>query len=394
MLFFLICAVMAIAVTATLVLPLLRDPPDDAAAGSDDVELYKAQLAEVDRDIARGVLAEEEGERTRTEIARRLLAADRAGRRPVSAAPSGITRIVAVATAVVVLGGGAVVYGILGAFDGGGPYRDLPRAARIAASAEMRDTRPSQETLQQQAPAFEMPEVDADYAALIEQLRAAVPQRPEELQGWLLLTQHESSLGNWEAALDAQQNVMRLRGDAATDEDRVLLLDLMVAAADGVVSPEAEQLATEMLDDDPDAIAARYYMGLLYAQTDRPDVAFRLWRPLAESAPPENLHARLARSQIERAAFLAGVNYTPPEAPLEIPEEQREMVAGMVASLANRLAEDGGPATDWARLITSYGVLGEEDNARAVLAEAREVFAASPADMEAIEAAAREAGIE
>ena len=43
----------------------------------------------------------------------------------------------------------------------------------------------------------------------------------------------------------------------------------------------------------------------------------------------------------------------------------------MVEGLAARLAAEGGPAPDWARLITSLGVLGETDRAKAIWAEAQ-----------------------
>jgi cytochrome c-type biogenesis protein CcmH len=64
-----------------------------------------------------------------------------------------------------------------------------------------------------------------------------------------------------------------------------------------------------------------------------------------------------------------------------------------VAGLAARLATDGGPASDWARLIAAYGVLGQTDQARAIWTEAQAVFAADPIGMGVVGAAAIEAGV-
>jgi cytochrome c-type biogenesis protein CcmH len=75
------------------------------------------------------------------------------------------------------------------------------------------------------------------------------------------------------------------------------------------------------------------------------------------------------------------------------PEERQAMIAGMVGQLSDRLATEGGPATDWARLIKALGVLGQTDQARAILTEARTTFAANAADLAVIDAAAREAGL-
>jgi cytochrome c-type biogenesis protein CcmH len=41
-----------------------------------DLRIYRDQLKEVDRDLARGVIGEEDAERLRTEVSRRILAAD------------------------------------------------------------------------------------------------------------------------------------------------------------------------------------------------------------------------------------------------------------------------------------------------------------------------------
>ena len=73
--------------------------------------------------------------------------------------------------------------------------------------------------------------------------------------------------------------------------------------------------------------------------------------------------------------------------------EQDEMIAGMVAQLSDRLANEGGTATDWARLISSYGVLDDTDAARAVWVEARDVFGADEAAMQVLTEAARSAGV-
>jgi cytochrome c-type biogenesis protein CcmH len=57
------------------------------------------------------------------------------------------------------------------------------------------------------------------------------------------------------------------------------------------------------------------------------------------------------------------------------PEDRAAMIEGMVAGLADRLATEGGPPEDWARLITAFGVLGRREQAQAVYDEALTVFA-------------------
>jgi cytochrome c-type biogenesis protein CcmH len=69
------------------------------------------------------------------------------------------------------------------------------------------------------------------------------------------------------------------------------------------------------------------------------------------------------------------------------------MIEGMVDGLAERLAAEGGPPEDWARLIRSLGVLGRRDEAAAILLEARQVHAGDAAGLAAIDAAGRDAGL-
>ena len=395
---FWLCALVLTCLVAALVLRPILAPSDEGAGGVSDVDIYKDQLAEVDRDLARGVLAQEEAERTRTEIARRLLAADAQGVAKLTSGPKRSLTLVFLVFALLTVGGGGGYY-LLGAPG----YPDTPRAARIAAGDAMRENRPSQAESEAAMPVTQDPDVTPEYAAMLAQLREIVPTRPDDLQGWTLLARHEAALGQYIAAAHAQSRVVALLGDNATEEDLTVLADLMVGATGGLVSPQAETVIRKILASNAENVAARYYLGLLYAQTDRPDIAFRLWRSVIES-DAESFHVTLARGQIENAAFLAGVDYSlPPERGPSVEdianaadmsaEDREAMIAGMVAQLSDRLATEGGTPEEWARLIRAHGVLGNTEDASAIWAEAQIVFAASPGAVALIEAAAKDAGV-
>jgi cytochrome c-type biogenesis protein CcmH len=74
-------------------------------------------------------------------------------------------------------------------------------------------------------------------------------------------------------------------------------------------------------------------------------------------------------------------------------EERQQMIRGMVDRLADRLAREGGPAEDWARLVSALGVLGETERAKAAYADARAALAGDAAALAALRAAAAEAGV-
>ena len=395
MIFWFVCAVMTAAVSALMVLPLLR--PKDVGDDNPDIAIYRAQLTEIDRDLERQLLEPDEAERARTEVARRLLAANKAATAPQGSTTP--TRWLSVAIGAVMVALSFGVYWSLGAPG----YGDLPLQARLAASEEMRANRPVQAALEAAAPVPPAVEVPDDYRQAIEQLRVIAPTRPDDLEAWSRLAFHEVELRNYAGAADAHAQVMAIKG-ARSIPDLQRLLDLKVVAAGGFVSPEAEEIIREILDRDDGNTAARYYLGALYNQTDRPDLALRFWRDIIENGDPGDFHIASARAQVSDAAFRAGVEYAVPEARGPTfeqmdaasdmsPEDQQAMIGGMVSGLASRLANEGGPAQDWARLIRAYGVLGDQEAARMVWTEAQQVFVSSMRGMEILTNAARDAGV-
>jgi cytochrome c-type biogenesis protein CcmH len=268
----------------------------------------------------------------------------------------------------------------------------------------MRANRPEQTALEAAAPAPPPVDLPDDYVTAINQLRIIAPTRPDDLEAWERLAFHEVELRNYAGAVDAQEQVIAIKGEQALISDYQRLLDLKVVAAGGLISPEAEQLIRDILDRDNGNTAARYYLGALYNQTDRPDLALRFWRDIIETGDPNDFHIASARSQVSDAAFRAGVEYAIPEArgpsfeqmdaASDMSAQDRQaMIGGMVSGLAQRLANEGGPARDWARLIRAYGVLGEIDAANAVWEEAQQVFVSSMRGMEILTNAARDAGV-
>ena len=319
-----------------------------------------------------------------------------------SAAAGSLGLAAALVLGILLLGGGAL-YMQIGA--PGAP--DLPMATRLQALAEARDTRPGQAEAETAAADILplAPPAEAEFLSLMDRLRGAIEERPDDIQGLTLLAQNEARLGNYVAARQAQQQLVAVKGELATPDDRLMLLDMMVFTAGGYVSPEAETQLVRILNADPDNGSARYYAGLLQAQLGRPDIAFPIWRRLLESSPPDAPWVAPIRDQITDLASAAGVRYTPPEirgpsaadvaaASDMTAEDREEMIRGMVDGLASRLASDGGPPQDWARLISALAVLGETDRARAIADEAEQVFAGNTDALAAIATARAQAGLE
>ncbi|MCW3781050.1 c-type cytochrome biogenesis protein CcmI [Defluviimonas salinarum] len=397
MLFWIVSLALSAAVGAALLRSLAQG--GQTVSANADIGVYRDQLAEVERDLARGVVDAAEAERVRIEISRRILDSDR------SAGPARVARgsvaLPALGIAVALAGAFALYLSI-----GAPGYPDLPIGQRIERAAIFHEDRPSQAEAVETAQIPTPPTPEASYAELMERLRTAVAANPGDITGQRLLARNEAALGNHTAAAEAQARVIALAGDAATANDHATLADSYVLATGGYVSPEAEAALNEALRLDPGNPTARFYTGLMWAQTGRPDRAFQFWKALLEAGPEDAPWIAPIRAQIEMLAAAAGVRYTPPAPAASGPdagdvaaaagmsqEERLDMIRGMVDGLAERLSSEGGPAEDWARLITSLGVLGETERAKAVWTDAQSVFAGHEADLETVRAAARQAGV-
>lgn len=374
-----------------------------------DLQLYRDQLSGVERDLERGVVGKDEAARIKIEVSRRLLDADKAAQIAQAAArKTGTPRAATYAAAIVCTGilvGSIAVYQRIGAPG----YPDLPLQQRIDDADKSRIERPDQAEAEASISPSTI-EVDPRHEALLEKLRVAISTRPDDLKGHQLLAGNEAAIGNYIGAYHAHSRVLELMGDGATAADYSDLADLMVMAAGGYVSPEAEAALKQALQRDANDGKARYYSGLMYAQSGRPDMAFRLWRELLAKSAPTDVWVTPIRAQIEEAAAWAGVDYTLPKlasapalagpdagamaAAAEMSDaDRRDMIGNMVAQLSERLATEGGSAQEWAQLIGALGVLGEVDRARAIWGEAQGVFAADAQALEMVRAAAKQAGV-
>ena len=405
MLFWIVSVAITLAVAGLLIGALRAARLRDVTAANSDIAVYKDQLAEVERDLARGIVTESEADAVRVEVSRRLLDADTRDVDDMTE-QKGQSGIGIAIVALCVIVGGIGTYAWLGAPG----YGDMPMKSRLAALEVARADRPGQAAAEAEV-AGDLPRPEApdpQFLTLMEQLRAAVAERPNDIQGLTFLAQYEARIGNYSASRAAQEQLIAAKGDAATDTDKLTLVDIMVFAAAGYVSPEAESVVREVLMGSPENGAARYYLGLAEAQAGRADRAFAIWAQLLEDSPPSAPWVPVVRAEIFEVAFAAGVtNYQlPPTSSLPAlsdddiaaandmtAQERAEMIQGMVGRLADRLAIEGGPPEDWARLISTLGVLGDQNRARAIAAEAETVFADNANALALIANARAQAGI-
>ncbi|MCF1709620.1 c-type cytochrome biogenesis protein CcmI [Tabrizicola sp. J26] len=406
MLFWIAAGGITLAVGAILLLAGLRAGGSAAPAAEFDLQVYRDQLREVDRDEARGVIGAEDAARLKTELGRKVLEADRARAAATGdvAPPRSAQMALSVAVLALMLGG-VWAYVRLGAPG----YPDLPIAERLAMAEEAHANRATQAEAVKAAAANRPapPQASAEFLGLMDKLRAALKDRPDDAEGHRLLARNEASLGNFDAAIAAQDKVISISGDKATGEDHAVLAEMMILNAGGFVSPEAEAELSKALQLDPGNGTAIYYAGLMFLQNGRPDRTFQLWAPLLDRSGKDDPWVEPIRANIEMVAEAAGEQYTLPlepgapgpsaadvQAAGEMSAEDRQqMIRGMVEQLNDRLASQGGSPEEWARLVTAYAVLGETDKAKATWDEAQTAFAGQDNALATIRDAALGAGV-
>ncbi len=371
MLFWLIAGVLA-AAAALLVSTRAAAASRAAVEGTPDPALavHARQLTELDDLHRRGLFGDAELEAARAEAGRRLLAA--ADHAPTPERAGG-----AAARVVVTAGAGAAALLALGLYLvlGRPGLPDQPYAARLREWTG-RD------------PATLGP---AELAAV---LRTIAVQRPTDPQVFEFLGRAELAAGDPGGAAVAFARAGRLTPRSA--DDLSAAGEALMAGGDGKVTPEAEADFREALRRDPRDVAARYHLAkLAISRGDTADGRAGLQAIYADlqAADPRRaeLGAEIAASQappplaggpsVEQVAAAAqGVAGAGPE--------QAAFIRGMVDRLAQRLASKPDDVDGWARLVRSYGVLGDPKAQADALTRARTAFARRPADLARIEAEA------
>ena len=401
--FIALAGALAIITALVLLMPFLRARSGMSRAAY-DAQAYRAQLHELDQDLARGILTETEAKAAKIEISRRLLSATDAveAEGAVPAAPGFLRTGIGIATAIGAPALATLVYLAIG--EAGRP--DMPLASRSDIGIQMAQ-RPSQaqaETLLAEndlAPVAAEPDTaDAQqFVARISELEAYLVENPDDTKGRRLLAGATASMGRY---ADSWRHYAILL-DAAAPPDTALygnLIETMVLAANGYVSPEAEAAtdAANALDGtDPRFV---HYKALALAQRGETDAAYARWIALLQNAEPNTPWAPMVHRPATQAAQELGLEPPPRPAPVSGPsredveaagdmseDDRRAMIEGMVAGLAARLAEDPDDLDGWLRLIRAYGVMGREDDRITAIAMARKTFADDPAALSRLDEA-------
>ncbi len=418
----LILTLMTAAAAVYVAAPFLRPIDKTAATQSSDLGIFRDQLAEVDREAASGLIEPAAAEQARTEIKRRMLAADKAAAsvgeaKPLTALEYQFTFLTI--TALTVLGS-VILY----AFNGSS---NLPSSIRMqgailgpAASTEVpaQPAQASGQAMDTSAPSI------ADVDTAIAKLSARLKANPSDLQGWAMLGWSYLGTGKYPEAIAAYRKAAEL--DPKSAAIKAGLSNAMVRAADGKVTPEALALIDEALAIDPKQPGARFDKGMAKLQAGDAKGAIEVWIAQLKDATPDDAWGPEVRSSILDTAQKAKIDVSgrlPPvtgaaaaapvasSAPTAMgaaagpsqsdiaaaqtmtTEDRNAMIKGMVDRLAQKLETNPKNIDGWIQLMRSRKVLGDVEAAKVAFKRALTVFADAADEKGKLKAAAGELGI-
>ncbi|RXH27875.1 cytochrome C biogenesis protein [Bradyrhizobium nanningense] len=341
-------ALMTVAAIFAVLWPLGRK--ERAQNQGSEVAVYKDQLAEIERDLAAGLIPAPDAEAARVEISRRLLAA--AASEPEVAPTSNLKwRRVA---AVLALAGLPLVAIAVYMPLGSPRLQDFPLAQRERAPGKAQSLE-----------------------NLVEQVQQHLEKNPTDGRGWNVLAPVLQRLGRFDDAVRAYRNSLTYNGESA--ERRADLGEALSAAAGGVVTAEAKsefERAHALNADDP---KANYFLGLAAEQDGRKDDAANIWRALLAKAPADAPWRALVQTSLARVGgggTMPALSDETIAASKDMAEGDRNaMVRGMVERLATRLKQNGDDVDGWLRLVRAYLVMGDRGKAMGASVDARQAVA-------------------
>lgn len=365
MTFWIVTIALTAAVALAVAMPLWRSTNTGTSDDEHDVEVYRDQLDELERDIARGVIAGDQADLAKAEIARRLIKADEAAARSntsESHSGPGISRSIVLTSVLAVPVVSWTLYGSIGS-----PAEpDQPLAERLA-----------------RAPALNSIE------ELVARAEKRLQSHPEDVQGWEVLAPIYLRLNRFDDSIAAYQNTIRLGG--ASVKRKAGLGEALVGKAGGRVSPEALGFFKEALELDSKDARSRFYIATAKAQSGEIAEAAEIWRALAQDLSPDSGMRRAVMTALATAEQRLGTDVAPAapgptaedvKAAGEMNSDDRlAMITSMVEGLDERLREDPSDIEGWKRLMRSYLVLDRKRDAQ--LAYDRALSAFEPRSAEA-----------
>jgi cytochrome c-type biogenesis protein CcmH len=350
MVFWIVLGLLTIIASLAIILPLSGSRREVAGAREHDLEVYRDQLAEIERDATRGLIGQEEAAQARAEIGRRILKLDVSAKGEAhTARDNALVRGLAMAAVVAVP---VMSWGLYSAF-GSPDMAGQPLAERLAKD-------PGSSSIDE----------------LVARAEAHLRANPDDGRGWDVVAPIYLRLERVSESATAFRNAIRLLGDSAPRWTG--LGEALMAGAGGVVTLQAAEAFEQAASLDPADPRPKFFLATAKAQEGDLAAAAADLRVMLETLPAESpwrpvveqtLAQAAAEAQRRTGAVAPGPTSDDMRAAAELSDEERaDMIQVMVERLDERLRENPQDADGWQRLVRSYLVLERRRDAQDALA--------------------------
>jgi cytochrome c-type biogenesis protein CcmH len=370
--FWFVALPLAVLAALFVISPLLRPGRVGNVGSANDAEVYRDQLAEVERDARSGLLEAPEAAQARAEIARRLIAASEGQPAKTSAAS-----------------GRKTAFGIAAFLCLSIPLVGVYFYDRIGRPSEV-----------DQPLAERMASADPDINILIAKAEAHLEANPRDGKGWEVLAPIYMRQMRAADAAGAWKNVIDILGPSA--ERYSNYGEALAADKGGQVAEDAQGAFKKALALDPADPRSRFYLALADAQTGKFEEALDAFNALLRDSPPDAPWVDIVRMQVARITD-AKINKdkapgNPEAADIEAAaglndQDRAQMIRTMVETLDARLKDDPANFEGWQRLIRSYVVLNDRDKAIDALKRGLAAFPPDSDNGKALLSLAKEVGL-
>lgn len=347
MLFWVIAALLTLGASLAVLLPMAAGARPGHDGSSHDLEVYRDQLAELDRDVQRGLVQPAQADQARAEIARRILRLDQTSQKSTVRDMPFTARLVATFAVLAIPLVSWGVYAGLGSPD----LPSQPLAERLAKNP-----------------------ADSTVDELVARAEAHLAANPSDGRGWDIVAPIYVRMQRYSDAITAYRNAIRLDGDSAARQAG--LGEAIANAAGGVVSTDAQAAFEAAAKLDSANAKANFYMALAMAQEGRGGEAAQRWQAMLASLPNDSPWRNVVEEALARAGrpvAAAGDGRSGPTAE-EVdaaasmtPQDRTAMIETMVAGLDEKLRQNPRDWEGWSKLVRSYLVLGKAGQARDAL---------------------------
>jgi cytochrome c-type biogenesis protein CcmH len=311
--FIIIAALMVAAALAWVLWPLLR-PANRASVERRMVNLsvYKDQFADLDADLARGSISQDNYNEAKAELERRMLEESRSDKEATAAAPVGAVRTaLVIGAAIPVIAG--LLYAKLGAPDAFSPLATAPQDQHQLSGAQIDE--------------------------MTTKLAARLEKEPDNVDGWVMLARTYYQQRKFPQAARAYEKLtVLLPNEADLYADYA---DALAMAQGRQLSGKPMELVKKALELDPNQWKALAMAGT--EAFDRKDykAAITYWERLKANAGNEPIGKQIQAS-IDEARQLAGLPPSAPTAPVAPAAAATSKAAPAQAAKAEAPAAAGG----------------------------------------------------